>query len=129
MAEKINIASIDIDVNEFIRSAAAAKDELKRLTDANKSLKNATGDNTQAIVQNEIEIKKQRSEYNNSIKAAQNLQTATNELSKAIDTEGKSVQQVIIDRNKLIGLSKNIKGTTEEEIKLRNKLNAHSISN
>ena len=123
MAEKINIASIDIDVNEFIRSAAAAKDELKRLTDANKSLKNATGDNTQAIVQNEIEIKKQRSEYNNSIKAAQNLQTATNELSKAIDTEGKSVQQVIIDRNKLIGLSKNIKGNSEEEIALRKKLN------
>ena len=123
MAEKINIASIDIDVNEFIRSAAAAKDELKRLTDANKSLKNATGDNTQAIVQNEIEIKKQRSEYNNSIKAAQNLQTATSELSKAIDTEGKSVQQVIIDRNKLIGLSKNIKGNSEEEIALRKKLN------
>jgi len=123
MAEKINIATIGVDVNDFITSATSARKEIEKLTEANKLLKTSTGDNTQSIIQNEIELKKQKEVYNQSINSAKLLQTATNELSQAITTEGKSVQQVIQDRNKLIGLAKNIKGSTDEEIALRNKLN------
>lgn len=123
MAEKINIATIGVDVNDFITSATSARKEIEKLTEANKLLKTSTGDNTQAIIQNEIELKKQKEVYNQSINSAKLLQTATNELSQAITTEGKSVQQVIQDRNKLIGLAKNIKGSTDEEIALRSRLN------
>jgi hypothetical protein len=124
MAEKVNIATIDIDVNEFIKSATDAKRQIESLTAANKLLKASENDNTEAIVQNEIALKKARQEYNQSVNSAKSLQLATKELADTMTTESKSVQQVIQDRNKLIALSKNIKGSSEEEISLRNKLNA-----
>jgi len=39
MPEKVNIATIDINVNDFITSAQTAKKEIERLTIANKELK------------------------------------------------------------------------------------------
>lgn len=123
MAETINIATISVDVNAFITEAKKAKDELDKLTKANKELKASTTASTEEIIENEIAIKKAREAYNQNVNSAKALQLATKDLTNTIETEGKSVQQVIQDRNKLIALSKNIKGSTEEEIALRNKLN------
>jgi hypothetical protein len=90
MAEKVNIATIDIDVNDFIKSATNAKREIESLTAANKLLKASENDNTDAIVQNEIALKKARQEYNQSVNSAKSLQTATKELADTMTTESKS---------------------------------------
>ena len=123
MAEQVNIATINIDVNQFIKSASDAKKAIEELNKKNKEMAAAGESTSAAYVQNEIELKNLREEYTQNTRAARNLQTASRDLTAMISTEGKSVQQMTQDRAKLIALSKEIPGNTQEEIDLRNQLN------
>lgn len=121
--ENINIATIDIDVNKFIKSAAQAKAEINKLTKANQDLRKAGEGSSEEFVQNEIALKNLRTSYRQNTEAASALESATKDLTNATNFEKKSVQEVTNERAKFIKLSKSIKGDTDAEIAQRNKLN------
>ena len=121
--EKINIATIEIDANQFIKSAEKAKKEIDALTDANKTLRKEGKADSKQFIQNDIALKELRKSYRQNTNAASALQSATKDLTNATNFEAKSVVEVTNERARLIKLSKSIKGETDAEIAQRNKLN------
>ncbi len=58
MAEKVNIASLTIDVDDVIKESVRLKKELDTLKQTQKDLKDSGEESSEAFIQNEIEIKK-----------------------------------------------------------------------
>ena len=124
MAEKVEIASLNIDVKDFISSATTAKKELEELRKANRNLRKDGEQGSRQFVENDIRIKELSKTYRQQTQAAQALNNATKDLTEATNFEGKSVQEVTNQRANFIKLSKQIKGDTDAEREQRNKLNA-----
>ena len=122
--EKINIATLEIDVKDFVKSATVAKKELEELREVNRDLRKVGKQGSQQFVQNDIRIKELSKTYRQQTQAATALNNATKDLTEATKFEGKSVVEVTNQRNNFIKLSKQIKGDTEGEIAQREKLNS-----
>lgn len=122
--EKINIATLEIDVKDFIKSATVAKKELEALRDQNRDLRKAGKQGSQQFVENDIRIKELSKTYRQQTQAATALNNATKDLTEATNFEGKSVVEVTNQRNNYIKLSKQITGNTEAERAQRDKLNS-----
>ena len=123
MAEKVEIASLNINVDDFVKSATTAKKELEELRKENRGLRKEGKQGSQQFVENDIRIKELSKTYRQQTQAAQALNNATKDLAEATNFEGKSVQEVTNQRANFIKLSKQIKGDTEAERAQRAKLN------
>lgn len=123
MAEQVNIASLTIDVDDVIKESAKLKKQIDSLKKSQKELDVTTEDGAEAFAENEVQIKKLSKAYRDNQNFATALDKANEDLTKTMQVEGKSTQQLRDDRAALNQISKNIIGDTEEEIALRDKLN------
>lgn len=123
MAEKVEIASLNINVDDFVKSATTAKKELEDLRKTNRDLRKEGKQGSQQFVENDIRIKELSKTYRQQTQAAQALNNATKDLTEATNFEGKSVQEVTNQRANFIKVSKQITGNTESERAQRAKLN------
>lgn len=131
MAEKVEIASLNINVDDFVKSASKAKSELETFRLENQKLRKQlkAGEITQKefgerFTENDVKIKELSKSYRQNTQAAIALNKATEDNAEALNFEGKSVQEVTNQRANFIKVSKQIKGDTEAERAQRDKLNA-----
>ena len=115
MAEKINIASLDIDTEALITKATETKKSIDSLRDSQKNLKKIGEQNSKQFVKNEVELKKLSAEYNSQknvltkltdennrfIKSEQALTNAVNKEIKSIEVARKNNKELLAIRNKL----------------------------
>ena len=123
MAEQVNIASLTIDVDDVIKESGKLKRQIDTLKAAQKDLDKTTEDGSEAFAQNEIQIKKLSKAYKDNQMFATALDEANEDLTKTMQIEGKSTQELRDSRRQLNQISKNIIGDTEEEVQLRDQLN------
>lgn len=124
MAEQVNIASLTIDVDDVVKETAFLKRKLDELKKAQKELDTTTKEGSEAFVENEVRIKQLSKSYKDNKNFASALRSANEDLQFAMTTQNKSTQELRDSRSQLNQISKNIIGNSEEEIELRNKLNA-----
>lgn len=115
MAEKIPIASLDIDTEALITKATETKKVIDELRDSQKGLKKIGEQNSRQFVKNEIELKKLSSEYgqqknvltkltsenNRFIKSEEALSNAINKEIKSIEVARKNNKDLLAIRNKI----------------------------
>lgn len=123
MAEKINIASLTIDLDDVVKESVKLKKQLDAVKDSQNELKKSGDKSSAAFVENEIKIKQLSKAYRDNQSFATALDSANKDLEKTMSIENKSTQELRDSRSQLNQISKNIKGDTEEEIELRTKLN------
>lgn len=119
----VQIASLEINTNQVIKESARLKGNLEGLKNQNKELAKAGKGSSEAFQANAAKIANLSKEYSDNQKLAAALISVSKDTAKTMATEGKSVQQLRVDRAKLQQIGKNIIGDTEEEIQARNKLN------
>lgn len=100
MAEKIVIASLDIDINSLIKSTADLKAEIDKLKNSQKELIKNSDTSSQQFIQNTADLKVLNSAYNQNIKVIAESTQATveqenklNLLNLALDTEVTNINQ------------------------------------
>lgn len=123
MAEVVNIASLRIDTTEVIKESAKLKKEIDSLKKTQKELDVSTTEGAEAFAASEIQIKNLSKSYRDNQQFAAALESANEDLTKTIQTEGKSTQELYDSRSQLQKIAKNLKGDTEDEAELREKLN------
>lgn len=122
-APVVQIASLEINTNQVIKESSRLKGNLEALKKENKALAAAGKDTSDAFQTNAAKIANLSKEYSDNQKLAASLIAVSKDTARTMATEGKSVQQLRVDRAKLQQIGKNIIGDTEEEIQARNKLN------
>lgn len=123
MAEKVNIASLQINVDDVIKKSASLKKQIDSLKVSQSELRKEGKTSTAEFVKNEVQIKSLSKAYRDNQTFAVSLEEANKDLEKALSSQNKSTQELRDSRRNLNQISKNIKGNTEEEIALREKLN------
>ena len=123
MAEKVNIASLQINVDDVIKKSASLKKQIDSLKVSQSELRKQGKTSTAEFVKNEVQIKSLSKAYRDNQTFAVSLEEANKDLEKALSSQNKSTQELRDSRRNLNQISKNIKGDTEEEIALREKLN------
>lgn len=131
MAEKINIAEINIDTKSLLSETAKIKKELDDLKKQQKELQKEGETSSKQYVQNAADIKSLTSAYNTNTKAlakntkaVKDQETAQERLDAVMNQEIKTIQQAR-DQNKLLNqLRNNTNATTEEGRKQIEQLNA-----
>lgn len=123
MAEKVNIASLTIDFNDVIKKSAEYKKQIDGLKAAQKELDTTTEAGAQQFAKNEATLRNLSKAYRDNQQFAAALEEVNKDLEKSISTENKSTQELRDSRSRLNQISKNIKGDTQEEKELRDKLN------
>lgn len=123
MPEQITIASLRIDTEQIIKDSTALKKQIDSLKKSQKELKDAGEDTTEQYVEQEAEIKKLNKAYRDNQKAINTVKTSQDDLNKSLEVEGKSRRELVASRAELNQISQDIKGNTEEEIALREKIN------
>lgn len=123
MAEKVNIASLQINVDDVIKKSASLKKQIDSLKVSQSELSKEGKTSTAEFVKNEVQIKSLSKAYRDNQTFAVSLEEANKDLEKALSSQNKSTQELRDSRRNLNQISKNIKGDTEEEIALREKLN------
>lgn len=123
-AEQVNIASLTIDINDVEKQSVELKKTIDSLRKAQKALDTSTEEGAAAYEALNSKIKNTTKQYRDNQKFATALDKAEQDLTKTLNTEGKSVQQLRDDRAALNQISKQIKGDTDKEIEQREKLNA-----
>ena len=124
MAEIVEVASLSINVDKAVSESARLKGQIDSLKAAQKELDTTTEAGRQQFVKNAAEINNLNKAYRQSQQVVSVLNVKDKELKKTMSVENKSVQELTNSRAKLNVLSKNIRGNTEQEIAMRNKLNA-----
>jgi hypothetical protein len=114
--EKIVIASLDLNTDELVKRASDTKKAIDSLRQANKDLAKAEGDNTQAIVRNEAEIKKLSAEYRRQQTAVTAMIGANSELVQSQEAINIATQREITSVN-------DARASNAELLRLRNELN------
>lgn len=123
MAEIVNIASLKIDVDDVIKKSGQLKKQIDSLKAAQKALDTSTVEGAQAFAKNEAELKNLSKAYRDNQNFAAALEATNKDLEATMSVQNKSTQELRDSRSRLNQISKNIKGDTEEEIKLREDLN------
>ena len=123
MPEQINIASLSIDLNDVVKESVKLKKRIDDLKASQSELKKSGQQSSAAFVENEIQLKKLGKAYRDNQSFATALDQANEDLNKTMSIQGKSTQELRDSRSQLNQISKNIKGNTQEEVDLREKLN------
>lgn len=121
--EKVNIASLTIDVNEVLKKSAEYKRRIDEIKASQKKLDKSTKEGREEFVRREAELRNLTKSYRDNQRFASALQEVNADLDKALSSENKSTQELRDSRSQLNAISKNIIGNTEEEIELRERLN------
>ena len=123
MPEKINIASLSIDLDDVIKESVKYKKRIDELKASQKELTKEGKTASAEFVENAVQLKRLSKSYRDNQSFATALSSANEDLIKTMSVQNKSTQELRDSRNQLNQISKNIKGNTEEEIELREKLN------
>ena len=123
MPEKINIASLSIDLDDVIKESVKYKKRIDELKASQKELTKEGKTASAEYVENAVQLKKLGKSYRDNQSFATALSSANEDLIKTMSVQNKSTQELRDSRSQLNQISKNIKGNTEEEIELREKLN------
>jgi len=124
MAEQVNIASLSIDVDDVLKDSIELKKSMDALKKSQKELKKSGDDTGEQFVKQEAELKNLSKSYRDNQQFASALGAANKDLTKTMQVEGKSTQELYDSRSQLQKIAKNIKGNTQEEIELRDRLNS-----
>ena len=121
MANKINIAELNIDTNSLIAETSKIKKELDELVKKQKKLKDAGDTSSSTFVQLASEIKQLNSAYSSNTRAlSDNIKLKTNEtqqtklLNEVLNTEAKSITEAR-NQNKLLNKLRNDTNATTKE--------------
>lgn len=123
MAEKVNIASLSIDVDEVIKESVRLQKEMDSLKTTQKELDRTTEEGSAAYQKNEAQLRNLRKAYRDNQNFAAALDDVNKDLNQTMSVQGKSTQELYDSRRQLNQVAKQIKGDSEEEIELRNKIN------
>ena len=100
MAEKIVIASLDIDMGALLKSTTELKAEIDRLKEAQKQLTKEGDTASEQYVQNVADLKTLNSAYNANVKAISDSTTAQADqanqsklVALALSTEAQSIKE------------------------------------
>lgn len=123
MAEKVNIASLTIEVDDVIKESTRLKKQMESIKKAQKDLDKTTEEGALAYEALDAKLKNTTKAYRDNQKFAAALDQTNQDLNKTMQVQGKSTQELYDSRRQLNQIAKNIQGNTEEEIELREKLN------
>lgn len=119
--ERIKIAELDFDVNALLASAAQAKTQILALREAQKQLRAQGKEGTAEFARNDAAIRNLSSNYNTLTRIVQNQSAATGELTtreqaltKALNAENVTLQDVQANNRELIAIRNTLNLTTEE---------------
>jgi len=124
MAEKVNIASLTIDIDDVIKESLRLQKQIDGIKGTQKELDRSTEEGAAAFLRYEAQLKNLNKSYRDNQQFASALEAVNQDLTKSMQVEGKSTQELRDSRSQLNQISKNIIGTSEEEIALRDRLNA-----
>ena len=129
-AEKINIASLQIDSSKVIQESVKLKKVIDEVKVAQAALRKEGDTSSKTYVENEVKLKSLGKAYRDNQTFAISLEKANKDLVKTMSTENKSVQELRDSRSQLIKIvnqlnsaNSQFQGTKEEEIALRDRLN------
>lgn len=137
MAEKIIIASLDLDVKGVISSTQQLKQQLEQLKREQIALKNTGQESSQAFIENDVNIKLLSKAYNDNMKslvanktAMEDSANASEMLAIALEGEVRTIAEAR-EQNKLLNKLRNETNATttegQEQIRLlNNALNANN---
>lgn len=121
MAEKIVIASLDIDIQALLKTTSDLKKEIDALKNAQKDLAASGQSSSEAFVENEAVLKNLTTAYNNNIKVVQESGQATKNqadqaqlLNLALTQEATTITEAR-EQNKLLNKLRNETNTTTKE--------------
>lgn len=123
MAEKIKVAELTIDPQKLVAELQKTKSEIDKLTATQKQLKKAGDTSSKMFVQNEQQLKKLRSEYNQQGKTLQAVSGSTDQLKKELDKEINSIKGAKDQNKALRRIRDEINVTTEEGQKALQEIN------
>jgi hypothetical protein len=130
MAEKINIASLQIDFDQVIKKSGEFKKRIEELKVVQKSLDKTTEEGSKAFAANEVQLRQLGKAYRDNQQFAVSLENANKDLDKTLSSAGKSTQELRDSRRDLNQISKQLAkgegeltGNIEEELALRDRLN------
>jgi hypothetical protein len=121
MAEKIIIASLDLDVKGVISSTQELKQQLEQLKREQIALKNAGQESSQAFIENDVNIKILSKAYNDNMKslvanktAMEDSANASEMLAIALEGEVRTIAEAR-EQNKLLNRLRNETNATTAE--------------
>jgi hypothetical protein len=121
MAQKIVIASLDIDIQSLLKTTADLKKQIDNLKNTQKELTISGQSASAAFVENQAVLKALNSAYSNNIKVITESKKATEQqtnetelLSLALSQEATSIKEAR-DQNKLLNKLRNETNTTTKE--------------
>lgn len=123
MANQIEIAKLSIDLDAAVQGSRELAAEIERVKAAQKALRDEGKTTSTEFVKNEAALKNLNKSYRDSQKLTSALLDVNQDLNKALQVEGKSNLELLDSRRQLNEIVKSISGNTEDEIKLRAKLN------
>ena len=124
MAEKVNIASLTIDVDDVVKESVRLQKVIDSTKAAQKSLDTTTDEGAASYQKYDAQLKNTKKALRDNQQFVSALDEADKDLTKTMQTENKSTQELRDSRSALNKISKNIKGSTQEEIDMREALNA-----
>ena len=123
MAEKVNIASLTIDVDDVVKESVRLQKVIDSTKAAQKSLDTTTDEGAASYQKYDAQLKNTKKALRDNQQFVSALDEADKDLTKTMQTENKSTQELMDSRSALNKISKNIKGSTQEEIDMRESLN------
>ena len=123
MAEKVNIASLTIDVDDVVKESVRLQKVIDSTKAAQKSLDTTTDEGAASYQKYDAQLKNTKKALRDNQQFVSALDEADKDLTKTMQTENKSTQELRDSRSALNKISKNIKGSTQEEIDMREALN------
>lgn len=130
MAEIVNIATLNIDTGQVLKKSAELRQDIERLRQAQKGLDKTTEEGAAAFAANEVQIKNLSKAYRDNQNFAAALEGANKDLTKVMQVEGKSTQELRDSRAQLNQISQQLlrsngelTGDIEGERALRKQLN------
>jgi len=123
MAEKVNIASLTIDVDDVVKESVRLQKVIDSTKAAQKSLDTTTDEGAASYQKYDAQLKNTKKALRDNQQFVSALDEADKDLTKTMQTENKSTQELMDSRSALNKISKNIKGSTQEEIDMREALN------
>lgn len=123
MAERIEIAQLNIDVDAVIKKQQETAKSIEILKNAQKSLRDSGKQTSRAFIENDATLKTLNKTYRDGQKFTASLLSVNKDLDRAMSSENKTVQELRDSRNQLIAISSQITGDSKEEVQLREQLN------
>ena len=121
MAEKINIATIDIDTKSLLNATAQIKKQIDQLKEEQKALQKQGQSSSKQFVQNAVDLKNLSKAYNSNTKelaentkALEDEEDAIEAVNNVLNQEVKTIKQAR-EQNKILNKLRNDTNATTEE--------------